>query len=111
MHSNSRNLGLERERTDLLKRQLSHRSFRKRSEDEYKDFGMWVRRDPGPISGESYGFVSLFGHDKARQLLDDCDSDGKAFGGRWPMVKNIRVLACTLGGKQLKQEEDEVLKT
>ena len=60
MHSNSKNLGLERERTDLLKRQLSHRSFRTRSENEYKAFAMWVRRDPGPISGENYGGVSLY---------------------------------------------------
>jgi len=59
-HSNSRNLGLEQERTDLLKRQLSHRSFRKRSEDEYKAFAMWVRRDPGPIAGESYGGDSIW---------------------------------------------------
>ena len=65
MHSNSRNLGLERERTDLLKRQLSHRSFRKRSEDEYNAFAMWVRRDPGSISGESYGGMFLYSvHDK-----------------------------------------------
>jgi len=46
MRSNSRNLGLEQERTDLLKRQLSHRSFRKQPEDGYKDFAMWVRRGP-----------------------------------------------------------------
>lgn len=59
MHSNSKNLGLERERTDLLKRQLSHRSFRKRSEDEYKTFAMWVRRGPGPIAGDNYGGVFL----------------------------------------------------
>ena len=60
MHSNSRSLGAERERTDFLKRQLSHRSFRKRSEDEYKAFAMWVRRDPGPISGEHYGGEFLY---------------------------------------------------
>ena len=60
MHSNSKNLRLEEERTDLLKRQLSHRSFRKRSEDEYKSFAMWVRRDPGPISGENFGGEFLY---------------------------------------------------
>ena len=60
MHSNSRNLRLERERTAVLKRQLSHRSFRKRSEDEYKAFAMWVRREPGTIAGESYGGAFLY---------------------------------------------------
>jgi len=55
MNSNLKNLALQQERTDLLKRQLFLRSFRKRSEDEYKDFAMWVRRGPGSISGESYG--------------------------------------------------------
>ena len=81
MHSNSRNLGLERERTDLLKRQLSHRSFRKRSEDEYKDFGMWVRRDPGPISGESYGGEFLY---SAMIKSDNCLTTVIAMGqGFW----------------------------
>ena len=57
MHTNSRNLELEQQRTDHLQCQLSHRSFRKRSEDEYKDFAMWVRRDPCFISGKNFGGV------------------------------------------------------
>jgi hypothetical protein len=57
MHSNSRDLGLEAERTGRFKRQLPHRSYRKRSEGEYKAFALWVKRD---ISGKWYGGVSLY---------------------------------------------------
>ena len=85
MHSNSRNLRLERERTDLLKRQLSHRSFRKRSEDEYKTFAMWVRRDPGSIAGESYGGVFLYSvHDKPDNFLTTVIAMGQGFW--WEVV-------------------------
>ena len=80
MHSNSRNLGLERERTDILKHQLS------RSEDEYKAFAMWVRRDPGPISGENYGGVSLYSAIIRYSFLRTAIAIGQGF--RWGVTDN-----------------------
>ncbi|PVF98262.1 hypothetical protein CPB86DRAFT_873454 [Serendipita vermifera] len=47
MHSNAVvKESYPRERTRLLKRQLSRRSPRRKSEDEYKDFAAWIERSP-----------------------------------------------------------------
>jgi len=39
----------------MLRRQFSRRALRRRSEDEFKDFACWIRRDPGTFAGEYFG--------------------------------------------------------
>ncbi|PVF98263.1 hypothetical protein CPB86DRAFT_784896 [Serendipita vermifera] len=54
MHSNVLMIKFDSERrTTLLKTQLSRRSPRTKSEDEYKDFAAWVGRSPGDIAYSS----------------------------------------------------------
>ncbi|PVF98265.1 hypothetical protein CPB86DRAFT_825813 [Serendipita vermifera] len=55
MYSNYIFKATHEERTMLLRRQLSRRALRRKSEDEYGDFIEWIKRDPGGISGYNYG--------------------------------------------------------
>ncbi|KAG8866815.1 hypothetical protein FRC20_007474 [Serendipita sp. 405] len=43
------------DRFRALELQISRRALRSKSENEFLDFALWVARDPGPISGSSYG--------------------------------------------------------
>ncbi|KAG8806022.1 hypothetical protein FRC19_007510, partial [Serendipita sp. 401] len=45
------------DRFRALELQISRRALRSKSENEFLDFALWVARDPGPISGSSYGAV------------------------------------------------------
>jgi hypothetical protein len=55
MHSNSVMEASDWDRAKVLRRQFSRRALRQKPEDEFKDFALWVRRDPGSIAGVNYG--------------------------------------------------------
>lgn len=50
MHANNAMAGTDKDRCRLLKRQLSNRALRQKSEDEFKDFASWIIRSPGTLS-------------------------------------------------------------
>ncbi|PVF98266.1 hypothetical protein CPB86DRAFT_362005 [Serendipita vermifera] len=76
MYSNYIMRSTHEERTRLLIRQLSRRALRRKSEDEYKDFMEWIRRDPGGISGYHYGAMGQgFWWEVAPKYYSDGHSD------------------------------------
>ncbi|PVF98261.1 hypothetical protein CPB86DRAFT_797410 [Serendipita vermifera] len=66
---------LDEDRTVLLTRQLSRRSLRRKSENEYKDFAEWVRRHPGFLTGYPYGGL---GYRFWPQVLGEENSDANS---------------------------------
>lgn len=75
MYSNSLMQIEEEVRIHALITQLSRRALRRKSEDEFKDFAYWVRRDPGDISGERYGPIGQGFWPDAEEYDDYDDED------------------------------------
>lgn len=76
MQANNGIVGEDDDHCKLLRRQLSNRALRKKSENELRDFVSWVIRDPGSIGGYDYGPMGQgFWSDVQGDNGDDDDDD------------------------------------